>query len=84
MVKRGRKLFVTCPANARHKQRQGLHTSAVTDGLVGGQREVVAWTGLTAFAEAEAAWMVARRAAAAAASSGVVVVGADGLIDDDL
>ncbi len=28
LVRRGRKQFVICPANARHKQRQGLHTLA--------------------------------------------------------
>lgn len=28
MVKRGKKQFVICPENARHKQRQGFHTIA--------------------------------------------------------
>lgn len=28
VVRRGKKLMVICPANPRHKQRQGMHTMA--------------------------------------------------------
>lgn len=36
LVRRGRKQFVICPANARHKQRQGFGTWAGQDAADGG------------------------------------------------
>jgi large subunit ribosomal protein L36 len=42
LVKRGRKQFVICPANVRHKQRQGYSTLASSPSS-GGMLSPISW-----------------------------------------
>ena len=84
LVRRGRKQFVICPANARHKQRQGLHTLAGAElelGGAGAQLSPLATTALTAVGAASGAAATRPTAAQALATLRAFSTGD---MDDDL